>query len=107
MKFSEFKSVVNTLSREAYWYHFEGRIPDVLHQCIAYLKKDWPSIRISLELENPTRTGLLESLPYADVLFFSKSWAEAQNYDQVCTRWLCLVRQTALGLTRCWLLLML
>lgn len=54
----------------------QGRIPDVTLACIQYLRKQFPSIRVSVEAEKPGRSGLQELADAADMVFFSKSWAQ-------------------------------
>lgn len=55
---------------------FKGRIPDVILDCIKYLRTRFPSVRISVEVEKPRRPGLQELAAEADVVFYSKSWAQ-------------------------------
>lgn len=56
--------------------YFQGRIPDVTLACIQYLRKQFPSVRVSVEAEKPGRPGLQELADAADMVFFSKSWAQ-------------------------------
>lgn len=35
---------------------------------------------ISVEIEKPGREGLLDLVPEADVVFYSKSWAQVSGY---------------------------
>lgn len=56
--------------------HIQGRIPDVTLACIQYLRKQFPSVRVSVEAEKPGRPGLQELADAADMVFFSKSWAQ-------------------------------
>lgn len=69
-----------------YWWHFEGRIPETTLQCIRYLRKVLPESIISVEVEKPGREGLAELAAEADVVFYSKSWAESRGYTgpQAC-----------------------
>ena len=71
------------------WFHFEGRIPETTLECIQSLRKHMASsarrdfakvLRISVELEKPRRPGLQEVAHLADVVFYSRSWAEAEGY---------------------------
>lgn len=70
------------------WFHFEGRIPHTLLDCIRYLRnhptfkavKRQIRLRVSVELEKPHREGLQELVFEADVIFYSKAWAEAEGY---------------------------
>lgn len=56
------------------WIHFEGRIPDVLHTAILQIRSLFPSATLSIEFEKPNRPGLMDLLPFADVIFFSHSY---------------------------------
>ncbi|KAF2731013.1 ketohexokinase [Polyplosphaeria fusca] len=64
------------------WYHFEGRIPDVLLPCFRYIRssRDHCDFKISVEVEKPGREGLPALAAEADVVFFSKLWAEDQGF---------------------------
>ncbi|KAK3403581.1 Ribokinase-like protein [Sordaria brevicollis] len=62
------------------WWHFEGRIPETTLQCIRYLRKVLPDSIVSVEVEKPGRLGLVELAAEADVVFYSKSWAESRGY---------------------------
>ncbi|KAH2919638.1 hypothetical protein KXW25_004948 [Aspergillus fumigatus] len=57
-----------------------GRIPEVTLACMRYLRQCYPSIQISVEVEKPARHGLQELAIEADVVFYSKSWAQGQGY---------------------------
>lgn len=101
MTFEEFISVVETIIKsiqplgsegtdERLWFHFEGRIPETTLKCIRYLRTHpllYPSlVRISVELERPGREGLQALALEADVVFYSRSWAEGEGYPsaEVC-----------------------
>ncbi|RAR05526.1 ketohexokinase [Stemphylium lycopersici] len=62
------------------WFHFEGRIPEITRSCVEFLRKDFPRFKISVECEKPERTGMTEIVNYADVVFYSKLWAEKNGY---------------------------
>ena len=62
-------------------FHFEGRIPDVTLECVRYLRRAYPEVQISVEVEKPKRPGLRELAAEADYVFYSKSWAEAEGYS--------------------------
>lgn len=81
MTCDEFCEAARLLNLEDAWYHFEGRIPDVTLQCIRYLRRLNSDVRISVELEKPGRDGLPELVPEADVVFYSKSWAMGNGYN--------------------------
>ena len=57
----------------------QGRIPDVILACIHHLRKHHPAATISVEVEKPGREGLQDLAALADVVFFSKSWAQVNN----------------------------
>ena len=54
----------------------QGRIPETTLRCIEDLRTGAPKARISVEVEKPGRTGLEELAAQADVVFYSRSWAE-------------------------------
>ncbi|CAG9999809.1 unnamed protein product [Clonostachys byssicola] len=66
------------------WWHFEGRIPDTTLSCIRHVRKTQPKARISVEVEKPGRSGLPELAAEADVVFYSRSWAEVRSLA-LCT----------------------
>ncbi|OIW29793.1 Ribokinase-like protein [Coniochaeta ligniaria NRRL 30616] len=63
------------------WWHFEGRIPGTTLACIRYLRRVLPECRTSVEVEKPGRDGLRELAAAADVVFYSRAWAESQGYE--------------------------
>ncbi|KAF2109780.1 Ribokinase-like protein [Lophiotrema nucula] len=82
------------------WYHFEvrptfgrnrdsiakrfkGRTPDVLLQWVKYLRSspNHQGFRISVEVEKPSREGLQDVAAEADVVFYSRPWAEAKEFS--------------------------
>lgn len=92
---------------EATWWHFEGRVPATTLACIQKLRyahvlnyapylDDFYSI-ISVEVEKPGREGLRELAEQADVVFYSRSWAEAEGYEsaEACLRGEAQRRRTA------------
>ncbi|KAF2475126.1 Ribokinase-like protein [Lindgomyces ingoldianus] len=86
-----------SVSKEAVegWYHFEGRIPDIILHGIKYLRASLPGFKISVEAEKPGREGLQELASAADAVFFSRSWAEGHNYSSAKE---CLTAQATLTL---------
>ncbi|KAF2265435.1 Ribokinase-like protein [Lojkania enalia] len=64
------------------WYHFEGRNPFVVLDCIKYLRssQEHHGFKISVEVEKPTREGLMRIAAEADLVFYSKTWAEAKGF---------------------------
>lgn len=49
-------------------------------ECIRHARQLMPDATISVEVEKPGREGLQELAAEADVVFFSKSWAEDQGF---------------------------
>ncbi|KAL4889944.1 pfkB family kinase [Aspergillus ambiguus] len=93
MTVEEFTRIADNLGPKATWFHFEGRIPDVILSCIRYLRQNFPSVRISVEAEKPARPGLQELAVEADVVFYSKSWAQGKGYQSAQE---CLQKQSLL-----------
>jgi ketohexokinase len=60
------------------WIHFEGRIPEVTNDCVRELRNMNGSgdLKISVECEKPDRKALDHAAQLADVVFYSKLWAE-------------------------------
>ncbi|KAI9778077.1 MAG: hypothetical protein M1839_008381 [Geoglossum umbratile] len=88
MTSSEFTAMAGKLGDKAGYYHFEastilcnaGRIPGVILECMLHLRRYFPAVRISVEVEKPGRVGLRELAAQADVVFYSKSWAQDSGY---------------------------
>ncbi|KAI1776065.1 Ribokinase-like protein [Hypoxylon cercidicola] len=80
MTIDEFVAAANEVGDDA-WFHFEGRIPDTTLQCIRYLRQSFPKTRVSVEVEKPGRSGLEDLAAEADVVFYSRSWAESKRYQ--------------------------
>lgn len=59
---------------------FQGRIPDVTLLCMQHLRERHPTVKISVEVEKFGREGLEDLAALADVVFYSKSWAQVR-YD--------------------------
>lgn len=57
----------------------QGRIPETTLQCIQHLRRHLPRSRVSVEVEKPGREGLRELASEADVVFYSRSWAEVSR----------------------------
>jgi ketohexokinase len=51
-------------------------MPEVTVECVRYLRRQFPSATLSVEVEKPNRPGLEELAAEADVVFYSKSWAQ-------------------------------
>ncbi|ERF75702.1 hypothetical protein EPUS_01532 [Endocarpon pusillum Z07020] len=94
MNTSEFEQAISKFANQPdSIYHFEGRIPDVTAECIDCIRIRDPKATISVEVEKPNREGLQRLAQKADVVFYSKSWAQAQGYQSATD---CLQRQTIL-----------
>ncbi|GKT49253.1 ketohexokinase [Colletotrichum spaethianum] len=61
------------------WWHFEGRIPETTVECIRLLRQVLDDVTVSVEVEKPGRPGLRELAAEAEVVFYSKSWAEVRH----------------------------
>jgi ketohexokinase len=46
--------------------------------CMRHIREHYPSIKISVEVEKPGREGLQELAQEADIVFYSKSWAQVR-----------------------------
>ena len=68
------------------WYHFEGRVPDITLRCVEYLrsaqagqekekKRRKGEVKVSVECEKPERERLSDVARLADVVFYSRLWA--------------------------------
>ncbi|KAJ5824972.1 hypothetical protein N7447_007312, partial [Penicillium robsamsonii] len=84
MTSTEFVSAVESLRAvtdpDRPWFHFEGRAPDVTLECIHYIRSHFPGAEISVEVEKPGRPGLQELADEADVVLYSKGWAQYYGY---------------------------
>ena len=106
MTVSEFEKIADALTAQGgeCWWHFEvrvhkagrwvsrclslgcksmspltlsqGRIPETTLRCMRYLRQVMPGCTISVEVEKPNREGLAGLAAEADVVFYSRSWAE-------------------------------
>jgi ketohexokinase len=91
MKSAEFMLQVDTLTTaggedwDKTWFHFEGRIPEVVFRCVHFLREEFPRFKISVECEKPERTGMAEVSKYSDVVFYSKLWAEKNGHEDART----------------------
>lgn len=82
MTVAEFEAIARNFKPESRsWWHFEGRIPDTTLECMRILRRVLPGSKISVEVEKPGREGLRELAAEADVVFYSKAWAEDSGYD--------------------------
>ncbi len=76
----EFLEAISTLlGRAGSIYHFEGRTPDVIAECIDCIRIHDPEATISVEVEKANREGLQRLAQKADVVFYSKTWAQVSR----------------------------
>ncbi|RYP73210.1 hypothetical protein DL769_004269 [Monosporascus sp. CRB-8-3] len=87
MTLDEFVQAVSDVGDDS-WFHFEGRIPVTTLRCMSHLRRSIPKARISVEVEKPGREGLEQLAAEADVVFYSRGWAESKGYQnaQQCLR---------------------
>ncbi|KAL8766712.1 MAG: hypothetical protein Q9209_006581 [Squamulea sp. 1 TL-2023] len=52
---------------------------NVTLKCIQHLRQYFPNAKISVEVEKPGREGLQDLAARADVVFYSKSWAQVSD----------------------------
>ena len=57
----------------------QGRAPETTLQCMRYLRQASPGCTISVEVEKPGREGLVELAAEANVVFYSRGWAEVRR----------------------------
>ncbi len=62
------------------WLHFEGRHVPACLRMLQHAKAGSPGATVSLEVEKP-REGIERLFPHADVLIFSRAYAESQGDD--------------------------
>lgn len=67
--------------RSCDWLHFEGRNIEQLGPMLRWSRTRFPSLPCSLEIEKP-RQGIEDLFGLADVLLFSRDYAQQQNYEQ-------------------------
>ncbi|KAH9868178.1 hypothetical protein J1614_007250, partial [Plenodomus biglobosus] len=93
MTTDEFKAHIGAIAKDHihqrpqnnYWIHFEGRIPDVTLNCVQYLRSEHSLFKISVECEKPEREDMAEVAKLADVVFYSKLWAEKNGFGDAKT----------------------
>ncbi|KAL6795736.1 Ribokinase-like protein [Trichoderma sp. SZMC 28013] len=104
MTVDEFEAVVRRFNPgDETWWHFEGRIPNTTLECVRRLRDKLPNAQISVEVEKPGRDGLRELAAEANVVFYSRSWAESCGHGSAES---CLVdeqqqREASLALLVC------
>ncbi|KAH7318650.1 Ribokinase-like protein [Stachybotrys elegans] len=81
MTVDEFRAIAQDFSpSQDTWWHFEGRIPNTTKECIQIVHQLHPDAPVSIEIENPGRAGLEELAGLADVVFYSRAWAQSRQY---------------------------
>lgn len=83
MTLGEFQDAVETgihQTGKRMWFHFEGREVDTSVACMRWLRQQYSDVLLSVEVEKPNREGLELMAAEADVVIFSKSWAETKGY---------------------------
>lgn len=80
----EFKAAMEPLvaQDDEVWVHFEGRVPEVLFPCVVWLRQRYgfhKKVMVSVECEKPDRVGLVDVAAMADVVFYSRIWAEVSD----------------------------
>jgi ketohexokinase len=80
-----FRAVTAKEQERKVWVHFEGRVPDVTGECVGSLRglDGKGELGISVECEKPDRRGMEGVAELADVVFYSKLWAEVCCSDVV------------------------
>ncbi|KAH8733396.1 hypothetical protein BGZ61DRAFT_444456 [Ilyonectria robusta] len=82
MTMEQFETITRSFSPDQEtWWHFEGRVPDATLRYIRLLRDVLPNAQISVEVEKPGREGLPELAAEADVVFYSRSWAEERGHE--------------------------
>lgn len=64
-----------------HWLHFEGRNVEETGKMLRHARTSAPTLPLSVEVEKP-RDRIEELLPLADVLLFSRRYAEARGYHR-------------------------
>ncbi|PHH71635.1 hypothetical protein CDD82_6399 [Ophiocordyceps australis] len=92
MTLPEFHAVARSFGAAPHsWWHFEGRTPETTLACMHLLRNLLPAARISVEVEKPDRPGLEALAAEADVVFYSRAWAESRRHQSAGA---CLTAQT-------------
>lgn len=61
------------------WIHFEGRNLEQVKKMLERVRREYPQLPCSLEAEKP-REGIEQLFPFADLLMFSREFAEHRGY---------------------------
>lgn len=80
IKLDEFAQIIAAFeTSEETWWHFEGRTPPTTLLFIRRLRMQLCGrVRISVEIERPGREGMEWLAAEADVVFYSRIWAEVR-----------------------------
>lgn len=62
------------------WIHFEGRNLDQVKPMLEHMRRNHPRIPCSIEAEKP-REGIEQLFPLADLLMFSREFAQHKGYE--------------------------
>ncbi len=62
------------------WLHFEGRNISETCMMVKYYKQQYPQLPCSIEIEKP-RDGIEQLFELADILLFSKHYAESKGFE--------------------------
>ena len=81
-----FALVKPQLSLTIQCWSFQGRIPAATLEFIRALRSRLPTAKVSVEVEKPGRDGLTKIAAEADVVFYSRAWAEVGS--ALCNRYL-------------------
>ena len=57
-------------------------MPKTTLACVRYLREMLPSAKVSVEVEKPGREGLRELAAEADLVFYSRTWAEVSWFPK-------------------------
>ncbi len=66
------------------WIHFEGRNLDEVERMLERVKRERPTLPVSVEVEKP-RPGIERLFHFADLLLFSRDYARAHGYRDAST----------------------
>lgn len=72
--------LVNVLAAKHLLIGSQGRVPSFTLDCILYIRESFPGATVSVEVEKPGRPGLQQLAEVADVVIYSKGWAQVRNY---------------------------
>lgn len=79
IEFAEVVTRFRASGQKNSWWHFEGRIPETTIKCIQTIREALPDAHVSVEAEKPGRAGLDQLVAEADVVFYSRCYAEVRT----------------------------